>query len=755
MKGNSLVHTQLQQAVEELFLLVPEDLKTLPGYDNKNYLLTAEGQQWIVKTYADTALKPLLEEESRLLEQLHLELNTPKPKKSKHHNAVETVDIQGQNVLIRVLTFVDGTFLAAVDPTPKLYYSLGLQVAALSNALGKLQSPLTQTRHWAWHLNATEAVREKLEDIEAPEKKRVLHLFIQQFEQQLLPQKHQLPHRLLHNDLNECNLLVDGQQLSGCIDFGDVAYGPRIYELVIVLVYAGYDKADCLNWMSKVLMGYSASISLSTQEVALLYYAMGMRICLSLCNGAAAKAQDPKNDYISHSEQHMERLLFQWMALGPIKVTNTFLKAAGISQPPSPTTESVLAQRHSVLGAALSVSYKQPVHLKAAALQYMYGANGTTFLDAYNNIPHVGHNHPKVVEAAQKQLARLNTNTRYLYDELHDYASQLLSHFPDSLCRVFFVNSGSEASDLAIRMARFHTQKKAIAVVAHGYHGHTQVGIEISDYKFNHPQGIGQPDHIVKLPLISKADQLSSGPMWPKTEALLIERPLAAFISETILGCAGQVPLAAGYLEKVYAQVRAQGGLCIADEVQTGFGRVGTHFWAFEQQGVIPDMVVIGKPMGNGHPMGAVVCTEAISSSFSKGVEFFSSFGGNPVSCAIGKSVLEVIAEEQLQHAALETGNYYTDALKALQKEHSAIAEVRGSGLFLGIAIEDEALQPQPQLASFLKNYLREQQVLISTDGPFNNVLKTKPPLCFSKANVDQVVALLDQGLRKFFPSKG
>ncbi len=234
-----------------------------------------------------------------------------------------------------------------------------------------------------------------------------------------------------------------------------------------------------------------------------------------------------------------------------------------------------------------------------------------------------------------------------------------------------------------------------------------------------------------------------------------MELPLAAFISETILGCAGQVPLAAGYLEKVYVQVRAQGGLCIADEVQTGFGRVGTHFWAFEQQGVIPDMVVIGKPMGNGHPMGAVVCTEAISSSFSKGVEFFSSFGGNPVSCAIGKSVLEVIAEEQLQHAALETGNYYTNALKALQQEHSAIAEVRGSGLFLGIALEDEAQQPQPQLASFLKNYLREQQVLISTDGPFNNVLKTKPPLCFSKANVDQVVAFLDQGLRKFSPSKG
>ncbi|MGB2554356.1 MAG: aminotransferase class III-fold pyridoxal phosphate-dependent enzyme [Flavobacteriaceae bacterium] len=400
---------------------------------------------------------------------------------------------------------------------------------------------------------------------------------------------------------------------------------------------------------------------------------------------------------------------------------------------------------------SLSVSYEQPLYLKRAALQYMYDHKGTTFLDAYNNIPHVGHNHPKVVEAAQKQLLKLNTNTRYLYDELAVYAQDLLSHFPPRLNKVFFVNSGSEASDLAIRIARFCSDKKGVAVVEHGYHGHTQTGIEISDYKFNHPKGIGQADHIVKLPLLAEQDRHHFSNRWPEIEKQLEQSTdLAAFISESILGCAGQVPLLEGYLPMIYEQIRKGGGYCIADEVQTGFGRVGTHFWAFQQQNVIPDMVVIGKPMGNGHPMGAVVCTAELADTFSEGVEFFSSFGGNPVSCVIGKAVLEVIAEEELQQQALYNGNYYLKCLDELKEIHRSIHEIRGSGLFVGVDVRDASGKEDTKAAHFIKNFLRNKGVLISTDGPLNNVLKSKPPMCFTKENIDRVISTLDLALRQY-----
>ena len=226
------------------------------------------------------------------------------------------------------------------------------------------------------------------------------------------------------------------------------------------------------------------------------------------------------------------------------------------------------------------------------------------------------------------------------------------------------------------------------------------------------------------------------------------EDGIAAFIAEPIVGCGGQVPLAPGYLKTLYPEVRKNGGLCISDEVQTGFGRLGSVFWGFESHGVEPDMVVIGKPMGNGHPMGAVITSEEVAGSFEKGVEFFSSFGGNPVSCAIGKAVLEVIDEEKLQQNALEVGAYYTSLLKTLQKEDGRIGDVRGEGLFLGVELINEKRVPNTDLAQFLKNELRKRHVLISTDGPADSVIKTKPPLVFSKENADRVASELRRALK-------
>ena len=358
------------------------------------------------------------------------------------------------------------------------------------------------------------------------------------------------------------------------------------------------------------------------------------------------------------------------------------------------------------------------------------------------------------MEAAQRQMAKLNTNTRYLYNELAEYAEKLLAKFPASLSKVYFVNSGSAASDLAMRMAFAHTQNLNVLVMEHGYHGNTQISIDISDYKFNNKKGFGQKNNILKAPIPDtylgkyKINDGSAGKLYAEDAMQVIHdtgKTIGAFITEPIVGCGGQVPLATGYLQNLYPAIRAQGGICISDEVQTGFGRMGDFFWGYEAQGVVPDMVILGKPMGNGHPMGAVVCTEAIADAFSKGVEFFSSFGGNPVSCAIGIAVLDVIEEEDLQENAKVVGDYYLGLFRELKKKHDCIGDVRGSGLFLGVEIvKPGTTEPDTSLAAQIKNEMRNRNILISTDGPNDNVLKTKPPLCFTKENALEVVENID-----------
>ena len=274
-----------------------------------------------------------------------------------------------------------------------------------------------------------------------------------------------------------------------------------------------------------------------------------------------------------------------------------FLKnALGFNLPAKTDYKVELNKRYLHIGEVLSVSYQQPIKMKRAAFQYMFDADGNTFLDAYNNIPHVGHQHPRVVEAGQIQMAKLNTNTRYLYDQLADYATVLLSKFPEPLNKVFFVNSGSEASDLAIRMAQNFSGNRQVAVLEHGYHGNTRNGINISHYKFCGRGGSGAAEHITVLPIPDtyrgayKTNDGSAGEAFAADAVKIIDQtgnPIAAFIAEPIVGCGGQVPLAKGYLKQLYPEIRNRGGICISDEVQTGFGRLGKHFWGFETQGVV------------------------------------------------------------------------------------------------------------------------------------------------------------------------
>ena len=406
--------------------------------------------------------------------------------------------------------------------------------------------------------------------------------------------------------------------------------------------------------------------------------------------------------------------------------------------------DSILEARRQLLGRNLSIAYEKPLNIVRGEMQYLYDDEGRRYLDAYNNVAHVGHCHPKVVAAGQQQMELLNTNTRYLSDLINQYAERLTATLPDALRVCYFVNSGSEANELALRLARAHTKSRDLIVLEHAYHGNTTTLIDISPYKHDGPGGSGSPEWVHKAPLPSSIDDAQA----VVEIAGKLESRLCGFIAESMPSVAGQIVLPDGYLQKVYDAVRAAGGVCIADEVQTGYGRIGTHFWGFEKYDVVPDIVVLGKPIGNGHPIGAVITTRGIAESFDNGMEFFSTFGGNNVSCAIGLAVLEVVHEEKLQSHALEVGERLLKGLRELQQRHEIFADVRGSGLFLGVELIEDG-DPATLEANRIVNRMREEGILLGTDGPSHNVLKIRPPMPLSGEDADQLITTLNNVLNQ------
>jgi 4-aminobutyrate aminotransferase-like enzyme len=425
---------------------------------------------------------------------------------------------------------------------------------------------------------------------------------------------------------------------------------------------------------------------------------------------------------------------------------------------PAPDADETLERRRRHLGPSLRLSYRQPLKIVRGFLQHLYDEDARAYLDVYNNVPLVGHSHPRVVRAAQAQLALLNTNTRYLHDNVGGYAQRLAAKLPEPLRVFFFVNSGSEANELALRLARTHTRREDVVVLDHAYHGHTTTLVDVSPYKFLGPGGSGRRPwvHVAPLPDdyrgAHRRDDPEAGAKYAAHVAEILGRLReegrgpAAFLTETLPSVAGQIVFPPGYLAAAYRHVRGAGGVCIADEVQTGFARLGTHFWGFEAQDVVPDIVVLGKPMANGFPMGAVVTTPEIAQSFDNGMEFFSTFGGNPVASAAGLAVLDVIEDEGLQAQALRVGRYLSGGLRSLQQRHALIGDVRGSGLFLGVELVSDPVRREPAAfaARYVVNRLRERGILTGTDGPHENVLKLRPPLVFTERDADAFLAALD-----------
>ena len=451
-----------------------------------------------------------------------------------------------------------------------------------------------------------------------------------------------------------------------------------------------------------------------------------------------------------------------WRAISPDPSVILGVPISAAVTVPRPAGQLV-AERQRRLGRALSTAYApEPLKIVGGAGCYLIDDQGRRWLDMVNNVAHCGHAHPRVVAAGQAQMARLNTNSRYLHDGLMDYAARLTALFPDPLSVCFFVNSGSEANDLAIRLARAATGQHDVICVDHAYHGHVTSLIDVSPYKFNGKGGAGCPPHVrvAEMPDPYRGrwryGDAAAGHSYAQSVADQVAalhrlgRGPALFLSEGVLGTGGQIVPPPGYLAAAYAHVRAAGGLCLADEVQVGFGRIGTHMWAFEAQGVVPDIVTLGKPIGNGHPMGAVITTPAIAEAFANGMEYFNTFGGNPVSAAIGLAVLDVIRDERLMAHCDAMGARLMGGVRNLAARHQAIGDVRGLGLFCGIELvqDQSTLAPAPDLLDrVICRMKQDHHILLSSEGPLHNVLKIKPPAAFSAEDCDRFLDGLDKAL--------
>ncbi len=734
------------------------------GGENQNHLVTTlDGSRYVLKVGGARATREEVELERtavRAIEASGLAVALPHVVPTRTGEVVAPAGPEPWPRLARLLTFVPGrSWGASGAASPERLAAAGWTVGRLARVLGTLDPPAAHRTH-SWDLTRAGLLRTEIASIGDPAR-RVLATEAFRLWAGAEPWLTEVPHGFIHGDLNDENVLVEGDRVVGLLDFGDALRNPLVCDLAIALAYLLLGEPDPWDAGARLVEGYHGARPLSVRECELLFPLMCGRLAVSVTMAARRRAEGNARDAWFTTEAAAWRALERLVGSAPVDAADRFTARIDVTPYPDrgASRDALLARRTSRFSAALSLSFSTPLKAVRGRGAYLYDEGGRPHLDLYNNVCHVGHCHPRVVAAGQAQMGRLNTNTRYLYDLLTEYADRLCDTLPPGLDHCFLVNSGSEANELALRLARVHTGHGDVIVLENAYHGHTSTLIEVSPYKFDGPGGGGRKEWVHVAPMPDgyrgpyRGRGREAGIAYGEAVGRLLgemDRPPAAFIAESLPSVGGQIIPPEGYLETAFRLVRGAGGVCILDEVQVGFGRVGTHFWGFQQQGVVPDVVVMGKPIGNGHPLAAVVTTGDIARSFAEtGMEYFSTFGGNPVSCAIGLAVLDVVVEEGLQEHALTVGTKLREGLRALVDRHPVIGDVRGTGLFIGLELvrDPESREPAPREAARLVDALRGRRILTGTDGPHENVIKIKGPLVLTEADAALAVEMVDEAL--------
>jgi 4-aminobutyrate aminotransferase-like enzyme len=607
-------------------------------------------------------------------------------------------------------------------------FAFGATSARLTLALRGFFDPAAG-RDLLWNPGEAARLRPLAASIPDDGRRAIVERVLDRVEERVLPRIRYLPAQVVHGDFTLDNVLVGEDGLvTGITDFGDLGFATRAGDLAITLSsILRVGSGDELFRAARIAIdGYQSRIPLEQEELDLLGDLLAARLAALVAFSAWRVERYPENaEYITSWDVETWELLERFDALG----WDAVARELGADRPEAPSDE-LLQRRSAVLGSALTgLTYREPVHLVRGEGVWLFDAQGRRFLDCYNNVPVVGHCHPRVTEAVVRQTRLLNTHSRYLYEPLVELAERLVATMPPGtgLDAVMLVNSGSEANDLAWRLARAATGHRGAIVTEFGYHGVTTAIADFSPEEW--PQGF-KPEHVETITPFGEG----------MAEAVAALDAHGFGLAATYLDCGftsdGIWTPPAEDVQAIARATREAGGLVVADEVQAGHGRSGEHLWSFAQYGLAPDVVTLGKPMGNGYPVAAVIARQELFDRLKEETEVFSTFGGNPVAARAALAVLDVIEDERLVENARAVGAELMEALRGLD-----IGEVRGRGLLVGVELES------PELAEDVVNRLRHAGVLINRTGPRGDVLKIRPPLIFGSQHVDLLVGTLDAAL--------
>lgn len=670
----------------------------------------------------------------------------------------------GAQHVFYVLSYLDGEIAEREEMTHAFHGKIGQAVGRLSRALRGFYHPAIGNRELLWDVRMLGRLLPHADLLPESWQRDLVKGVARDFIDNVLPKLDALRAQLVHGDVHEHNLIVgaDGE-ISGIIDFGDIFHGPLVIEIADPVADFLTDAKTIEPTLRAMVAAFNKAVPLEEDEADLMFDLVSARMLLTPLINAFRSAQTPDEpNYMAQYGEGPLRVLEAFRAMGREKISDITREACGLPARPGarPSVDALIAQRKRLMGSKLYVFYDPPLHMVKGEGVWLTSAEGKRYLDCYNNVPHVGHCHPHVVASLTRQIRTLNTNTRYLGEQVLAYSERLTATMPGNLKVCAFVNSGSEANDIAWRMARTYTGKRGGLTQEFAYHGiteaidafspsgnyansvppHMRTLLAPDGYRGKHRHGTNDMGRLYAQDAdhaIASLDEANLG-----TAAYVVD---SAFMTNGVLE---PVP---GYVSEVAAKVRTAGGLVIGDEVQSGFGRMGTHMWGHQHHGLVPDIVTIGKPAGNGHPIGVIVTTPEILEAFLKEFAFFSTFGGNNVSCAAGLAVLDVIEREGLVENSRVVGDHLKAGLKSLMKKHAIIGDVRGTGLALGVELvkDRNTLAPAPDETKRLLNLMRDEGVLIGSEGVLGNILKIRPPIVFSKENADMTVAAMDRALSK------
>lgn len=755
---------------DRLLALIRDDFglsgKITPLYSERdlNHRLTDDaGRDWLVKVFnADEGDADIACALGALdhLERVDPDLPVPHHRRTRDGAdwALATAP-DGRGFRVCVLSYLPGRLAEDDTLGPADFHHFGAMIARLQRGLRGYIHPAAHDRHLLWDVRELVHLRDRTRHLGADQ--AAAEALIDHFAAHVLPRLPALRAQVIHGDIHPHNLILGpDNRVSGMIDFGDMFHGPAILDIANALPDFSYNVCDPEPIWSALVAGFHAVQPVETGEVELIYDLMVARQLLGQIIIATRAAERPdQDDYLAEAGFGAAEALHRMTAIGRERATAIFAAATGRSAPV--VTQSLgrlLERRKAVMGSRPYVFYDPPLHIVRGEGCWLHDAEGRAFLDCYNNVPIVGHCNPRVAEAIAVQSRILNTNTRYLGELVVDYAERLGALTDGALTACAFVNSGSEANDIAWRMARAWTGNRGFLTQEFAYHGITEAIDAISPSALR--KG-AMPDHVRTMlaPDGYRGIHRHGTPDMGARYAEDVDRAIASLDAAGMKPAAVMIDMAfmtngvlepvPGYVAGVFDRVRKAGGLCIADEVQSGFGRMGGRFFGYMHHGVIPDFVTIGKPAGNGHPIGVVLTRPEILDHFMEHSDFFSTFGGNNVSAAAGLAVLDEIRDRDLLRTAGTTGAHFKAGLLRLKERFPIIGDLRGTGLAFGVELvrDRTTLAPAPDEAKRLINYLRDERVLVGGEGVHGNIIKMRPPLVFTTADADIALAAIERAL--------